>query len=182
MKLQRQYLFPLKIFMVLEDVCILFLAVLFSYLNAWEELAGMGPGAVLLLTLVVGFHILLLMAHTLPVSLRKLPQSVLASINEECMTGLQCGNAVLCDSGYLLIIGARIKAIMPQNIDWVRQDKIGRGQIVALADKSGVLYRIMSPASSAKGNGTFCQVDIDTFYKELEEVISQAQPQFQSQQ
>lgn len=168
-KLQRQYALPLKIFMALADVCILFLAVLLSYWRAWSALNGIKNGVLLLLAVIVGEHIMLFLTYVLPAPVRELPQSVLTAIDEECMTGLQCGNGILCKSGYLLIVGVRIKVLLPRDVGQAQLDDIGRGRMITIPNGQDRPYRIMCPASTAKGNGTFRQVDIDTFFKALME-------------
>lgn len=169
LKLQRQYAFPMKIFAALADVCLLFLAALLSYGKAWRSLGSSRSILLLILAVLVGEHILLFLTYVLPSPVRALPQWVLNTIDEECMTGLQCGNGILCKSGYLLIVGVRIQVLLPEDLGQAQLSDIGRGRMITIPSGLARPYRILCPASTAKGNGTFRQVDIDAFFEALQE-------------
>lgn len=172
-KLQRQYALIIRVFLAIGDLCILFLAVLLSSVGGWREaFSGIETGIVLVLAVLVVFHFFLLLTHTLSAEMKGLPEPVLAAMDRECMTGLQWGNAILCKSGYLLIVCNRLTAVLPENMVKVEKKKFGRGYLIWLTDRWGEVYRLTSPATSAKGNGTFRQADTETFYKELKQVIS----------
>ncbi len=163
-KLQWQYVKFIRIAMILADILIVFLTLLLAALGELKLMSIMGG----IIVLVLCLHLFLLKARTVDVSLKNLPPDVLESVNEECMTGFRCGDAILCESGCLLIVDVNVTACLLRDIERLSLEEIGRGKCIYVTNMQGQTYRITFPGSGARlGNGTFRELDVKGFWKKL---------------
>lgn len=161
--LSKQALKPFKITLAIADIlCIVFFA-LIMIVGGWELFYEGGLYTVGMFIVCLFFNFLLLEASNPKAFLKKWPSDLLYSINEECMTGYRCGNGILCENGCLLILGMKIMAVFPQNINMMdKEDK----QIFVF-DRWGGRHVVNAANRVVRGKGTFQEVDVKTFWEML---------------
>lgn len=166
-KLQTQYVRFIRIALIFADILVVLLAFLLASMNALKEMSILGGVFIVLL----GFHLLLLKARTTDASLKSLPPAVLNAINEECMTGFRCGDAILCESGCLLIVNVNVRAFPLRNIKRLSIQRIGRGRFIYITNMQEQTCRINFPGSGTTlGNGTFRELEVEFFWKKLNDM------------
>lgn len=163
--LKKQFLKPVKITLIIVD----FLwALYFAFLlvsGIFEEPEALFPLGGPLIVLIL-LNVLLLEARKPEPYLKSLPPDVVKTINEECMTGLRCGNGILCESDCLLIVGVIVRAFFPQNIKTITSLGM-QGGLISVVDLSGKQYTVGAKKRTVYGKGTFQEVDFETFLEKL---------------
>lgn len=189
-KLQRQARRPLLVCVILMDVSLAVLAVLLSVTYSWDtgfyswdkivnhiwdviketrEISGVLPIG------IIFCHIWairsLLVMHP---SVRNLPPEIRAAINEQCMTGMNYGNGILCEDGYLLTTDRELKVAGPGELARIDERKalFGRAKYLSVMTRQYKRLDISISLHRVRGNGTFQTVDVDTFRRELDKFIS----------
>lgn len=105
-------------------------------------------------------------------SVKNLPPEIREAINEQCMTGMICGNGILCEDDYLLVIDRELRVVGPEELAGIEERKMPFGEkALWVMTRQQKWHVIMSSGYRLRGNGTFRPVDIDTFRRELERII-----------
>ncbi len=178
LRLQKQYSKPMRIYMIVTDALMCFLLAVLAVMSIVEHMAWRDLQDVLAVFLVCGLiiaavNVLVLAGSSrLHASLSGLPLDQQAAIDRQCMTGLRFGNGILCENGCLLVLGRTAKAVLPENIRVINRQKLGLGESITVTDHLGGLHRIAGPVKAVKGDGTFREADMETFYQELNRAAS----------
>lgn len=181
-KLQRQAQKIYVVALIVMDAAVGLLAAMFIAFDTWEELLrdmrndSRLTGSTLILAVMVivcNFGIVwrLLVWHP---SVKNLSPEIRAAINEQCMTGMICGNGILCEDGYLLVSDKALKVVLPEEFAKTEEMKavFGEAKTVWVITHRHQQYMIYSLGRKLRGNGTFRPVDIDTFRQEIDRIIS----------
>lgn len=181
-KLQRQAQKPYVVALIVMDAAVGLLAAMFIAFDIWEELlrnmrddSGLYNYDLMFLTMVIVCNLIivrsLLFRHP---SVKNLSPEIRAAINEQCMTGMICGNGILCEDGYLLVSDKALKVVLPEEFAEIDEMKalFGEAKTLWVITHRRQRYMIYSLGRRLRGNGTFRPVDIDTFRQELDSVIS----------
>lgn len=181
-KLRRQTRTPFLVCMIVMDVSMALLVVLLFVFYSWDEIVNqiqtdkeLGGILLVLPTAVVVCNIdivrRILSWHP---SVKNLPPEIRAAVNEQCMTGMICGNGILCEDGYLLVADRELKVAGPGELAWIDERKalFGKAKSLWVMTHRHRWLVISSLGRKLRGNGTFQTVDIDTFRRELDKFIS----------
>lgn len=166
MLLQRQFLKPVKIMLVIVEFM---WAVLLAFVWAAGELEEvLYPLGLPLIGLLL-INLSVLEARKPSASLKALTPDVLESINGQCLTGLRLGNGILCDNDCLVFVGMTVTAVRLQDVGRLALTTTARGRIdVYGVVGAGNAHRMINGASRrVMGVGTFREADRDTFWKAL---------------
>lgn len=164
MLLQKQFLKPINIILVVVDILWAFLIILMM-MSGETELILYEFGWILIVLLV--FHFMLLEARKPSASLKKMPPDVLKAINEQCLTGLRLGNGILCDNDCLVFMGVTVTVVRLQDVTRLVLRTTTKGQITVYGGNNSE-FRVINGANRAvKGSGAFREADRDFFWKEL---------------
>lgn len=181
-KLRRQTRTPFLVCMIVMDVSMALLVVLLFAFSSWDEIVYriqtdiMEVGGILFVlptaVAVCNIDIVRRILSWHP-SLKNLPPEIRAAVNEQCMTGMICGNGILCEDGYLLVADRELKVAEPGELAWIDERKalFGRAKSLWVMTHRHQWLVISSLGRRLRGNGTFRPVDIDTFRRALEKVI-----------
>lgn len=170
-KLQRQALKQTVVCLIIMDVSVGLLV-----FGAWGDVLPRMmrddiTSLILLMAIISNFAIVRHML-TLHPSVKNLPPEIREAINEQCMTGMICGNGILCEDDYLLVVDRELKVVGPEELAWIEVRKMPFGKkALWVMTRRQTWHVIMSSGYRLRGNGTFRPVDIDTFRRELERII-----------
>lgn len=179
-KLQGQFRKPNVVCLIVMDAAMALLVAMFLVFDARGELLGrmredselFGSTLLLVTVVVVGNAAILRGLRSHP-SVTNLPPEVRAAINEQCMTGMTCGNGILCEDGYLLVTDRELKVVGQGAITQIGEKKaLFRGKYLYVVTRQGEFFLISPKGRRLRGNGTFRPVDVDTFRQELDKFVS----------
>lgn len=170
-KLQRQALKQAVVCLIIMDVYVGLLAfgVLGDILPIMmrDDITSL----ILIMAIISNFVIVwhMLMQHP---SVKNLPPEIREAINEQCMTGMICGNGILCEDGYLLVVDRELQVFGPEELAGIEERKMRFGKkALWVMTRRQTWHVILSSGYRLRGNGTFRTVDVDTFRRELERII-----------
>ncbi len=174
LKLHGQIVKPLRNCVIILDVCIALLAALLLAVGGLGDMPStIGPTLAVWLVAIAFCHVQYIRVKKPPEFLQKLPPRILEAVGEECMTGMQFGNAILCKSGCLLVVNVagigsrRMDILFPRDMVWIHEDKFGRSRTISVTDRWQKTYLVMKTGIKLRGNGTFQRVDQETFIQAL---------------
>lgn len=174
MTLQKQYLKGYRIAIAVGDVSIVLLFAMLAVFSVdvsddWHNMAFL----IFVPVFLVSISFVLLRAGKPDQSLKNLPQDALEAANRECMTGMRCGNGILCESGCLLLVGdetntiVKVRAVLCRDIERLSREQFLRMDRIAVVDVRGKVYSVVSGNRKVPGNGTFQEVEMDVFWARL---------------